>query len=111
MNRDADGPQSSDLIQRSIDDPPPLSSLWSLSRSDSEAGELQNGERLLGALAARDSHVQVAACSSNQKAHESSGHGLFTTALLKVLRAHPFGTLTYRSLMHRLALGNTPETA
>ncbi|KAF9003836.1 hypothetical protein BDZ89DRAFT_1145836 [Hymenopellis radicata] len=55
---------------------------------------------------ANESHILLAACSSQEYAHEGpfefAGH--FTTALLEVLRAHSFQKLTYRSLWHRLVM-------
>ncbi|PBK59493.1 hypothetical protein ARMSODRAFT_982981 [Armillaria solidipes] len=37
-----------------------------------------------------------------QFAYESQGGGLFTRALLKVMKERPIGNLTYKSLVHRL---------
>ncbi|KAK0217468.1 hypothetical protein EDD85DRAFT_367696 [Armillaria nabsnona] len=49
-----------------------------------------------------DSHVLLTACSPLQFAYESQGGGLFTRALLKVMKERPIGNLTYKSLIHRL---------
>ncbi|PBL03171.1 hypothetical protein ARMGADRAFT_6380 [Armillaria gallica] len=51
-----------------------------------------------------DSHILLAACSRLQTAKEVDGKGLFTHALLKVMRERHAarGELTYQSLMHYL---------
>ncbi|KAK0194156.1 caspase domain-containing protein [Armillaria mellea] len=51
-----------------------------------------------------DSHILLAACSRLQTAKEVDGKGLFTHALLKVIRDRHAarGELTYQSLMHYL---------
>ncbi len=51
-----------------------------------------------------DSHILLAACSRLQTAKEVDGKGLFTQALLKVMRERNVarGELTYKSLMHCL---------
>ncbi|KAK0484997.1 caspase domain-containing protein [Armillaria novae-zelandiae] len=51
-----------------------------------------------------DSHILLAACSRLQTAKEIDGKGLFTHALLKVMRERHAarGELTYQSLMHCL---------
>ncbi|KAK0500061.1 caspase domain-containing protein [Armillaria luteobubalina] len=51
-----------------------------------------------------DSHILLAACSRLQTAKEVDGKGLFTHALLKVMRERHAaqGELTYQSLMHCL---------
>ncbi|KAK0451584.1 hypothetical protein EV421DRAFT_1044539 [Armillaria borealis] len=51
-----------------------------------------------------DSHVLLAACNRRQSAWEVDGQGLFTRALLKIMRKNPINGLTYRSLMHRLVM-------
>ncbi|KAK0433785.1 hypothetical protein EV421DRAFT_1373839 [Armillaria borealis] len=48
------------------------------------------------------SHVLLTACSPLQFAYESQGGGLFTRALLKVMKERPIGNLTYKSLIRRL---------
>ncbi|KAK0194157.1 caspase domain-containing protein [Armillaria mellea] len=51
-----------------------------------------------------DSHIVLAACSRHQPAWEEDGQGIFTRALLKVMRRTPSRGLTYKSLMHRLVM-------
>ncbi|KAK0223599.1 caspase domain-containing protein [Armillaria fumosa] len=63
-----------------------------------------------------DSHILLAACSRLQTAKEVDGKGLFTHALLKVMRGRHAaqGELTYQSLMHCLdmpLLAQYPKTA
>ncbi|KAK0451478.1 caspase domain-containing protein [Armillaria borealis] len=51
-----------------------------------------------------DSHIVLAACSRHQFAWEEDGQGIFTRALLKVMRRTPSRRITYKSLMHRLVM-------
>ncbi|KAK0205135.1 caspase domain-containing protein [Desarmillaria ectypa] len=51
-----------------------------------------------------DSHIVLAACSRHQSAFEEDGQGIFTRALLKVMRRTPSRGLTYKSLIHRLVM-------
>ncbi|PBK76068.1 hypothetical protein ARMSODRAFT_950445 [Armillaria solidipes] len=51
-----------------------------------------------------DSHIVLAACSRHQSAWEEDGQGIFTRALLKVMRRTPSRGITYKSLMHRLVM-------
>ncbi|PBL03180.1 hypothetical protein ARMGADRAFT_6665 [Armillaria gallica] len=51
-----------------------------------------------------DSHIVLAACSRHQPACEEDGQGIFTRALLKVMRRTSLRELTYKSLMHRLVM-------
>ncbi|KJA24870.1 hypothetical protein HYPSUDRAFT_38216 [Hypholoma sublateritium FD-334 SS-4] len=49
------------------------------------------------------SHVLLAACERNDPAYETDdGHGVFTTALLKLLRDTSYENFTYRSLIKAL---------
>ncbi|KAK0223601.1 peptidase C14, caspase domain-containing protein [Armillaria fumosa] len=51
-----------------------------------------------------DSHIVLATCSRHQFAWEEDGRGIFTRALLKVMRRTSPRGLTYKSLMHRLVM-------
>ncbi|KAK0205134.1 caspase domain-containing protein [Desarmillaria ectypa] len=51
-----------------------------------------------------DSHVLLAACNRRQSAWEVDGQGIFTRALLRIMRKNPIDELTYRSLIHRLVM-------
>ncbi|KAK0484889.1 caspase domain-containing protein [Armillaria novae-zelandiae] len=51
-----------------------------------------------------DSHILLAACNRRQSAWEVDGQGIFTKALLKIMRKNPISELTYRSLIHRLVM-------
>jgi len=54
---------------------------------------------LAGAL---DTHVLLAACSSGEVAREYNKQGLFTAALLELLRKTPVHDLTYFEVLRRL---------
>ncbi|KAK0484996.1 caspase domain-containing protein [Armillaria novae-zelandiae] len=51
-----------------------------------------------------DMHIVLAACSRHQSAWEEDGQGIFTRALLKVMRRTSPRGLSYKSLMHRLVM-------
>ncbi|KAF8170849.1 caspase domain-containing protein [Mycena galopus ATCC 62051] len=48
------------------------------------------------------SHVLLAACMQGQQARERQGHGLFTSALLSVLRKEGVDRLTYKDVITRI---------
>ena len=48
------------------------------------------------------SHVLLSACGSKERAMEQKGRGLFTTALLKILKDEGVETLTYTELINRM---------
>ena len=48
------------------------------------------------------SHILLAACRESEKAHEENHRGLFTGALLHVLREVETHKLTYKDLMQRI---------
>jgi hypothetical protein len=52
------------------------------------------------------SHVLLAACGRNQKAHEHpvTKRGLFTSSLMTVLRGNDINTLTYTSLIDKMEM-------
>lgn len=54
----------------------------------------------------RASHVLLAACGREQLAWEdpNTKSGIFTSSLLKILSGDELDTLTYRSLMDKLAM-------
>ncbi|QRV99637.1 ICE-like protease (caspase) p20 domain protein [Ceratobasidium sp. AG-Ba] len=62
-------------------------------KSITPAGFAQSGER---------SHVSLTACGSREKAHEINGRGLFTSALLLVLKKLDINTLTYTELIQHI---------
>jgi hypothetical protein len=49
------------------------------------------------------SHVLLAAASSTEKARENRGRGIFTKALLELLRKESLAKLTYQDVIQRLA--------
>jgi hypothetical protein len=56
-------------------------------------GFLQSGLR---------SHVLLAACGAKEKAKEEYGRGIFTNAVLEVLKAVSADTVTYTDLLQRM---------
>jgi hypothetical protein len=49
------------------------------------------------------SHILLAAASCYEQAREKQGRGVFTQALLTLLRNTPLATLTYKDIIQRLA--------
>jgi hypothetical protein len=48
------------------------------------------------------SHVLLAACGAKEKAKEEQGQGVFTRALLEILRTVSANTVTYTDLLRRI---------
>jgi hypothetical protein len=48
------------------------------------------------------SHVLLAACGAKEKAKEEQGQGVFTKALLEILRTVSADTVTYTDLLRRI---------
>ncbi|KAG6819155.1 hypothetical protein H0H93_014815, partial [Arthromyces matolae] len=57
-----------------------------------------------------NTHTLLTACKESRLAFETENHGLFTDALLKVLRKHDTATLSYSDLATQLALLNLPQS-
>lgn len=91
-------------IARTILDPPKFTSdmiLWDEKHTHRTTTQTMHGFSGF----ARQSYILLAACSANEKAWEDDQQrGVFTTALLKLLRSHDVQNLTYASLCHRLEL-------
>ncbi|KAK0451364.1 uncharacterized protein EV420DRAFT_1274087 [Desarmillaria tabescens] len=84
-------------IARNISNPPRL-----FSSCDQEIHSRQTHSASGITSSPLGSHVLIAACNRRQSAYEEQGKGIFTCALLKVLREWKIGQLTYKSLIHRL---------
>ncbi|SJL10034.1 uncharacterized protein ARMOST_13416 [Armillaria ostoyae] len=103
INRGGDSNDAPNTRSRQLLQPPKVSpdcdsTIWSLApKTQAVAGF---------AGTPRDSHVLLAACSRSQTAKEVDGKGLFTRALLKVMRERSMakGELTYTSLMRSLSI-------
>lgn len=50
----------------------------------------------------QDSHIHLAACGSHQRAMEAGGRGVFTVALLEVIRQWGVDKITYGDLIRAL---------
>jgi hypothetical protein len=48
------------------------------------------------------SHILLAACGAKEKAKEEQGQGVFTKALLEILRTVSADTVTYTDLLRRI---------
>ncbi|KAK0223712.1 hypothetical protein IW262DRAFT_1458748 [Armillaria fumosa] len=57
-----------------------------------------------------DPHALLAACNHRQSAREVDGQGIFTKALLKIMRKKPISELMYQSLIHRLVYASIMST-
>ncbi|KAF9003838.1 hypothetical protein BDZ89DRAFT_1169378 [Hymenopellis radicata] len=103
--------QDKNWTARFIEDPPPISGSFDVDLFSSFPSGSGPGSRSLEISTefkgmANESHILLAACSSHEYAYEGAFGlaGNFTTALLKVLRAHSVQKLTYRSLWDRLVM-------
>ncbi|KAK0236293.1 caspase domain-containing protein [Armillaria nabsnona] len=103
INRGGESNDAPNMRSRQVLQPPKVSpdcdsAIWSLAPTTQAVAGF--------AGTPRDSHVLLAACSRSQTAKEVDGKGLFTRALLKVMRESSMtrGELTYTSLMRCLII-------
>ncbi|KAF9527415.1 caspase domain-containing protein [Crepidotus variabilis] len=103
-------PYPQDFLPRWIKNPPPLRPFvdQEICRgvTPNRGGKLS--DRFAGEYHA--SHVLLAACGRDQVASEKPEGGLFTNALMKVLRSEDIQTLTYTALMDKLEINSETQT-
>ncbi|KAK0194259.1 caspase domain-containing protein [Armillaria mellea] len=102
LNRGMQSPDISNARSRRILNPPKLSASCDSTMLSRGSSGVKVTSGFSGSL--WDSHVLLAACNRRQSAWEVDGQGIFTKALLKIMRKSPISELTYRSLMHRLVM-------